>query len=275
MTLFRSDYNQILQQTEVAMDDIRTDPELLKRSGLQFVINDPAWQKTLSTPTHTDCSGDLIEKLGMRLRKALGDEPVMDRNGYRNAPFGVPYYHSYVEGLEDTLWTVICARNPGGYRGSSFHIVDYSECYDAWDKTEYRNGFMCSLLSPYEYCYTYWDQKMNGNPPMKYYVPDLFDDATFGVWLGVLPQPVSIVFEGRVARLSWAATEPRVRRSNEMGRYTLPDDERTVEAKGINWRHARALALVNAFEKMAANEPADRYKSKMLAEQVARDKARS
>jgi|CXWL01.1.fsa_nt_gi hypothetical protein len=275
---FRHNYCRILQRVNLDVAEMRRDPALLKRSGLEDLIDHPECKSVFDKVVESS-SGDLAQELGMRLRKALGDEPVFDRNAYGNSPFAVPYYHSYVEGLNDAVWTATCTRGWGEdgrvRNGHDFHIVPYSDIYDSWNASlqgpyqKGRSGFMCSVLSPYEYCFVYWDKTLNGNPAMKYYAPQLFDDGTFGVWLGVLPQPVSLNIKGRTARLSWAAKEPRVQRSDEMGRYTLPASERVVEVKGYEWRHARALALVTAFEKMAANEPADHHKAKMLAEHEA------
>lgn len=56
-----------------------------------------------------------------------------------------------------------------------------------------------------------------------------------------------------------------------MGRYKLSDSDRIVKI-GFekNWRLARGEAYVQAWEKMIANEPADRYLSVIKAEQTNR-----
>lgn len=272
---FNRGYGRTLGMIELSVEEMRNDPALLKRSGYEQVIDHPDVKPTLGK-TVNRISQDLVEELGLRLVKALGDTPVYDRNDYINSPFSVPYYHSYVEGLDDAIWTLALAQWADGqlrHGYSQLHIVPYNDIYDGWRSKyqERRSGFMCSALSPFEYCFQFWEDGFNGNAPMKYYVPNLFDDGTFAVWFGILPQPASLVIEGRTAKISWAAEEPRVRRSNEMGRYTLPDAEREVEVKGYEWRHARALALVTALEKMTANEPADHYAPKMIAELEAKE----
>ncbi|MEK7628334.1 MAG: hypothetical protein AAB421_02870 [Patescibacteria group bacterium] len=185
----------------------------------------------------------------------MGDTEILSRN-YWGGEFRVPTFRAYAECLDHDPWTVL------NEDGRPYKVVPYNETYDGWTEgfkqNKQRSGFMAGALSPYEYAYEYWEKfRMNE------YHPDLFQNGTFGVWLALLPQPVSVECQGNTAVISWEGVEPRVHRSEEMGRYTLPNDQRITCCHSTSWRRARAEAYVMAWERMAANEPADRYRAKI------------
>lgn len=199
----------------------------------------------------------ILAKLGARLRKAMGENEILSRSTFIGGEFRVPTYRAYAESLDANPWMVYAPN------GQSLRVVDYNNKFDGWnsDPWRIRHGFMATAVSPYEYAYELWDKWTH-----KFH-PDLLDNGTFGVWLELLPQPVSVVIEGQVATIRWAGSEPRVHRFREMARYNLPTDQREVSAISTSWRLARAEAYVRAWERMADYEPPDRYKAVMLAEQ--------
>lgn len=199
---------------------------------------------------------EMIASWGNRLRKAMGDEEILSRYHTIGGEFRVPTYRSMAEALNRSPWSLY---NKGG---RSLIVVPYNDLYDGWTKNpdRHRAGFMCICVSPHEYSYEFWDKWTHE------YNPDLLDNATFASWAELLPEPYSLLIEGNTATLSWAKDEPRVHRYQEMGRYSLNKFERVVEVSDSSWRVARAEAYVQAWEKMAVAEPADRYKAAMLAE---------
>ena len=196
----------------------------------------------------------ILADLGLRLRKAMGDKEIMPY-----AQSFVPTYRDYAKTLDRSAWRV--------YRpdGQQYMVVPYSDHYDGWKATGHnRIGFMAGAISSYEYAYDMWDHRTHE------FHPDLFDNATFASWLELLPQPVSVVCGKQRTAIMWSDHEPRVHRAQEMGRYTLAQDQCAVCVDEASWRLSRAEAYVCAWEKMAANEPADRYESILRAEQQSR-----
>lgn len=198
----------------------------------------------------------MIDSWGNRLRKAMGDEEILSRYHYIGGEFRVPTYRSMAEALNRSPWTTY------NKYGDTLYIVPYNQIYDGWIKNPNRHqaGFMCACVNPYEYSYELWDSMTHP------YNPDLLDNATFASWAELLPEPYSLLIDGNTATLSWAKEEPRVYRYQEMGRYSLNKYERIVEVTESSWRVARAEAYVQAWERMAAKEPKDRYKAFMLNE---------
>lgn len=196
----------------------------------------------------------MIAKWGNRLRKAMGED-VLSRNFMIGGEFRVPTFRSMAESLDRNVWEV--------YRddGRSYYVVPYNNIYDGWKEAPecHRAGFMCNCVNSYEYAYGLWNERTHE------YHPNLLDNATFGAWAELLPEPYSLMIDGNTAVLSWAEHEPRVHRYKEMGRYLLNKTQRIVEVTGSSWRVARAEAYVQAWEKMVSNEPEDHYKSVMLA----------
>lgn len=172
--------------------------------------------------------------------------------------FRPPTFRGYAECLDRNPWKVYTER------GESLRVVSYSHDNEGWVKKHNRCGLLATVVSPYEYSYELWDKWTN-----KFY-PDLLDNGTLGAWLELLPQPVSVLCCKHGARIEWAAEEPRVHRSEEMGRYCLSVMQRFTEVTAPSWRLARAEAFVQAWEKMARNEPTDRYESVIKAEQEER-----
>jgi len=198
-----------------------------------------------------------IVSWGQRLRKAMGEKEILSRYSFIGGEFRPPTFRAYAECLDRSCWEVLA----GSY-GDSLTVVPYNHIYDGWENKEPRHGFMARAVNPYEYSYQYWDKWTHA------YSPNLLDNATFGAWLELLPEPASLIFDGKKARLQWADWEPRVHRFEEMGRYTLLSEDCWAEAEQESWRLSRAEAYVQAWEKMAANEPEDRYESFIQAEQI-------
>jgi hypothetical protein len=200
----------------------------------------------------------MMANWGKRLRKAMGEEEILDRNHRIGGEFRVPTFRQMAESLDRNVWEAYSER------GDRLWVVPYNSLYDGWTKSadRHRAGFMCSCFNSYEYAYEFWDKWMETSK----YHPHLLDNATFAAWAELLPEPYSLTIENNTAVLSWAKDEPRVHRSEEMGRYQLSKHQRIVEVTECSWRVARAEAYVQAWEKMAANEPADRYKDYMLKE---------
>lgn len=180
---------------------------------------------------------------GARLRAALGPD-VLDRNTTIGGEFRPPTYRSCIEALDRQMWEA----HDGDWR--SVRVIPYNREYDGLNGTAYphgRHGFMANTVNSYEFAYAAWDHYKN-------YSPNLLDDGTFGVWLSLLPQPVSLIFGSRSCTLRWCSTEPRVNRSPEMGRYTLPESECEVTVSAMSptdtWKHLRAEAYIQAWEKM-------------------------
>lgn len=205
---------------------------------------------------------DKIVMFGERLKKAMGEKEILSRSLFRGGEFRPPTYRAYAEAL-DCMWTAYNIDQ------RMLNIVPYSTVFDGW-KSEYskgnhRGGFMSSAINSYEYSYDVW------NEWTKDYYPDLFDDGTFAVWQNLLPGPSVILIKDNKVKIRWNPIESRVHRSKEMGRYCLSKHKCFVEASGSNWREARAEAYVLAWEKMAANEPLDRYEAVIIAEQKVLD----
>lgn len=221
---------------------------------MYFTSNQDSTRRELGTDKN---AYTMIASWGNRLRKAIGEEEVLSRYHHIGGEFRVPTYRAMAESLDRSPWTVYDAY------GRTLYVVPYSHMYDGW-KSEHRSstrvGFMAVSVCPYEYSYELWDSMTNT------YHPDLLDNATFACWAELLPEPYSLVLEGNTATLSWAKDEPRVHRSVEMGRYSLDKSERIIQVTDASWRVARAEAYVQAWEKMAAKEPKDRYKAYMLKE---------
>lgn len=200
---------------------------------------------------------EIICDLGKRLRVAMGEKEILPRNERYMGEFRPPTYRSYAESLNQHMWNV-CRSD-----GRMYHILPYSNTFDSWKNNPdyHRAGFMAISMSAYEYAYEYWDDTTNE------YYPNLLENDTFGAWLELLPEPASVIVVEDKVTIRWNATEPRVYRSSEMGRYCLPQYRCYVDATSSNWRLARAEAYVKAWERMASNEPDDRYESVILAEQ--------
>jgi hypothetical protein len=200
------------------------------------------------------CNNEKIIAWGQRLRIAMGEKEILSRDCYHGGEFRPPTYRAYAEAL-DYSWNAKNSRD-------NLHILSYNTLYDGWkNKSGSRSGFMASAVNSYEYAYDQWDQWT------KEYHPDLLDDSTFGCWLQLLPQPASVLLTLNSCTITWNSNESRVFRSTEMGRYTLPQSECYVSVVEDDWRSARVEAYVKAWEKMAANEPNDRYESIILSEQ--------
>lgn len=203
---------------------------------------------------------NLVVSLGTRLRRAMGEEEILSRYHGGGGEFRVPTFRAYAETLDRDPWTVLDCN------GKMFRVIAYQEQFEGWKKMsearKARGSLLCTTVSPYEYAYELWDEHLN----LRDFHPDLFQDGTFGVWLSLLPQPVSVILSRNAATITWAAGDPRVHRSHEMGRYLLSEQERSVTCHSTSWRRARAEAYVMAWEKMAAHEPPDRYREKILAQ---------
>ncbi len=192
----------------------------------------------------------------------MGEKEILSRNIWIGGEFRPPTYRAYAEALDQCPWTAISSHE------QELIILPYNSIYDGWLKSPERHngGVMTRCMNSYEYAYELWESRSSG------FYPDLTADGTFGVWLGLLPEPVSINVCGSQVELKWGPGEPRVHRSHEMGRYLLSDSDRQVRSFGSSWRLSRAEAYVMAWEKMAANEPADRYESVIRAEQNERER---
>lgn len=208
---------------------------------------------------------EIIVHLGKRLRIAMGNKEILPRNERIGGEFRVPTYRSYAESLSQQMWNVC------NVKGQIYHILPYSTTYDGWkDNPErHRGGFMAISMSSYEYAYEYWDEVGRD------YYPNLLENDTFGAWLELLPEPASVIVVENKVTIRWNATEPRVFRSSEMGRYCLPQYRCYVDAISSNWRLARAEAYVKVWERMAINEPSDRYESVIQSEQEILKKVRN
>lgn len=198
----------------------------------------------------------LIKNWGMRLREAMGDKEILSRNNWMGGEFRPPTFRAYCEALDRSPWTC------HGEERSLF-VVPYNSIYDGWKANHgfRRSGIMCRCVNSYEFAYELWDEWTH------WYHPDLLDNGTFGVWLELLPEPASVVLKGKYARIEWNDSEPRVHRSAEMGRYSLSKADCFAETMESSWRISRAEAYVRAWEKMANNEPKDRYESKIAEDQ--------
>src|SRR3989344_1176792 len=214
-------------------------------------------QKTTCDELNTKRNAyEIIAELGQRLRRAMGEKEVLSRSTFVGGEFRVPTFRAYAECLDRNPWTA-CAET-----WETLRVVPYSSLHEGWSKQTDRHGFMATAFNPHEYSYEFWD-----NCTHRFH-PDLLDSGTFGTWLELLPQPVSVILDcENTAMIRWSANEPRVHRSMEMGRYCLSSDHCSVSVTAKSWRLARAEAYVRAWEKMALNEPPDRYESVMLAEQ--------
>jgi len=223
------------------------------KSAMYFTSNQRCSEEWLGT---TKNAYEMIAGWGDRLRKAMGEEEILSRYHYIGGEFRPPTFRSMAEALDRSPWTTYNSY------GQTLYVLPYNNLYDGWLKSDrHRAGFMCVCINPYEYAYELWDKWTNE------FNPDLLDNATFASWAELLPEPYSLTIENNTATLSWAKDEPRVHRYEEMARYSLSKAERIVEVTESSWRVARAEAYVQAWEKMAAKEPEDRYKSVILAEQ--------
>lgn len=227
----------------------------MKTISLYFTSNQETTKKYLGT---TKNAYQMIAAWGKRLKHAMGEKEILSRSCFMGGEFRPPTFRTYAESLDRSMWTV-CDED-----GRKLHVVPYNHIYDGWKDHGYppkqKYGFMAAAINSYEFAYDLWDWTSN-------YHPDLMDDGTFGTWFELLPEPASVILRKNKAIITWDAKESRVFRSSEMGRYCLSQKDRRVEAEASNWRIARAEAYVLAWEKMAANEPADRYESVILAEQ--------
>lgn len=264
---------------EVLLDILISEPETAEMTGQKRYIDGiksgkVSFDRELNNTLFVS-GASILTGIGQRLKNAMGTEQVLSRSHYQGGEFRVPNYRSYVEGLEHALWQIVHEQ---ATFPQIFSIVPYNHIYDGWTaarKDNYRNrsGFTASALCPYEYAYEFWDERVNGSKTLSEYIPDLYDNGTFGVWLNLLPEPATVSIVDRTATICWGEGEPRVHRSSEMGRYLLPVEERTVTVTGYSWRHARAEVYVRAWEKMVANEPEDKYKSIMLAQHANKENA--
>ncbi len=130
-------------------------------------------------PNHTR---DVVD-LGKRLRIAMGEEEVLSRNHFHGGELRVPTYRAYAESLDFAPWTTL------DLYGRTMYIQPYNEIYDGWSNNRSRSGLMAASCNAYEYAYKYWE-----NIGREHF-PDPFDDGTFGVWLGLLPQPANITIK--------------------------------------------------------------------------------
>lgn len=232
--------------------------------SLYFTSNQDSTMEYLNT-SQNPC--EMIFSWGQRLRTAMGEKEILSQNCFRGGEFRPPTFRSYARSLDTSLWTCYDHNNE-----RVLYVVPYNHIYDGWLDHGYppsiRHGFMAAAVNAYEYAYDLWDQWT------KDCYPDLLDNATFGVWFELLPEPASIILQDKKATLTWNTQETRVHRAQEMGRYCLPLEACHVSVIASHWRAARAEAYVRAWEKMAANEPTDRYESIILAEQEEIDRKR-
>ncbi|MES2470923.1 MAG: hypothetical protein V4526_01695 [Patescibacteria group bacterium] len=94
----------------------------------------------------------------------------------------------------------------------------------------------------------------------EHFYPNLLDNSTFGAWMNLLPQPVSLRFDDSAgtmaAIISWNGHEPRVHQSEKMIRYRIPAVQCCSRAILGRWEWARAEVYVKAWEHMTSFTPA-------------------
>lgn len=189
-------------------------------------------------------SDDLLKALTLRLKTATGPDIGHRNNGFGG---GVLSFRSAIEKAcheNGQMMLFIRGITPVTVMGLSI----YEESPDN------RKGFMASVYDCHEFAYKFWDSHGFRDAYL-----DLFDDKTVAAWLSLLPQPVSIQYNGSTCIISWPQSQDSYFRMRVCTYNTGVGHHK-------HWRVARAIALVYAFERFVSL-PIDEVLSKFSSHQ--------